>query len=260
MPLHTSVPALLALCLAAGVACAADVPKTDAPKAAAPKADALSDIDEVLEKFAAAGKDIRRVSSDLTETFVDDLVGATRSRQGRIFLVKDGDVGRIRIDLFGGRAKKTEETYVFDGNTFWKVNHKSKQILGFRQAPGQAKDVFKIGRGPFPLPIGQPREDIQKMFETALLSRKGVDPVVVKLVPKPSTPFARDFKEFEFSARLAEGIPFKVVSRKGGQDKTIELTPLINEKAVIPADAFVLDPDAPEFKGFSVEIKAPGRD
>jgi hypothetical protein len=235
---------------------------------AASQARADDALDARIDKFAEAGKDITRISASLAETQVDDLVpDSVKKRSGLIKLVREGDGGKIRIDIVGAGGKP-EERYLYDGTTFYKVNFRTKSIAGFRAAPGKKpKDVFKLGRGPFPLPVGQKRAEIAELFKIdAADPMKDKSGAVVpgsfgvKLTPKPEAPYAREYESFVFKAVEGKGVPEEVISRsKSGLEKTIRLENLkTNADADIPADAFTLDPNSAEFKGFQVDIKTQG--
>jgi hypothetical protein len=43
--------------------------------------------------------------------------------------------------------------------------------------PGEKVNLLKLGEGPFPLPIGQKRDDVKRQFDVTLAKpEKGVDP------------------------------------------------------------------------------------
>lgn len=217
-------------------------------------------VDDVLDRFAAAGKDINALAAEIEEVYKDELVGDEQRRSGIVYLTRGEKGARVRIDLLADRTKKVEERFIFDGKVFWKINFKAKTIQGFEQSGTAAAEVFDIGRGPFPLPIGQPREKVVRLFEAKLVTKPGEDPVTVRLRPRPGTDYQKEYDAFEFSAKVADGVPTQVVTRnKAGIQKTITLKARTGAAAAIPADAFAApNTDSEEFRRFSFDLRKVG--
>jgi len=210
-------------------------------------ASAADAVDDTLDKFAKAGQGISRISAELKESLEDSLVpGAAIIRTGTMQVLR-GAQSRVKVEIVGGRTKKLQESYLFDGERFWKMNFQGKvQVHGWGVKPEDRGNIFKIGRGPFPLPIGQPADEVRAMFTVEMLETKDPKEIRLKLVPKANSPYKREFKEFEIKAVLATGVPHEVISRNNaGQEKSYQLLNLkTNADAVIAAGAF----DPPDIK------------
>jgi hypothetical protein len=232
----------------------ADEKKIEEKKKEEPKK--LSPLEEALDRYYEAGKNIKTVGLGLREVIVDQVIGKKRERAGKAGIDLTG--GKFRIEI-AAKSGKAEDVYLYDGSTYWQLGYARKQINAVQQPAGsKPKRLFELGRGPFPLPIGQTREQVLDLFEATLLSKPGADPAHVKLKPRPGVPFGREYLEFEFKARIAEGVPFEIITRsKAGLEKTYLLENVkANDAGVIPPDFFrPPDVNAAEFMGWSINIQ-----
>jgi hypothetical protein len=217
-----------------------------------------SPLEEALDRYYEAGKNIRQLSADLREVIVDQVIGKKRERIGKVAVSKEGEAGKLRIGI-NGPTGKADEIYLYDGSTFWKIEHRRKEINGFQQPAGaKPANIFELGRGPFPLPVGQTRERILLLFDAVLLSKAGEEPLRVKLTPRPGTPYGREHNEFEFRARTAEGVPFEIITRsRSGVEKTYLLDKLgTNEKSGLTPEVFKApDVNGVEYQGWRINIQ-----
>jgi hypothetical protein len=141
--------------------------------------------DDLLIALETADADLASLSAGLRwfQTFA--LAGDMQVRTGQLsYLVQprgDGDrpprrAFAITFDekAVGGRVPAPERIdYVFDGEWFLERLHEDRQTFK-RQVvpPGQVADPLRIGEGPFPIPVGQKRDEILSRFTAEL-----VDPV-----------------------------------------------------------------------------------
>ncbi len=82
--------------------------------------------------------------------------------------------------------------YVFDGEWFLERIHADRQAFK-RQVvpPGQQADPLRIGEGPFPIPVGQKRDEILARFTAALIDPVAdIDPRLVQFVQRGPGTFA----------------------------------------------------------------------
>ena len=109
--------------------------------------------------------------------------------------------------------------------------------------PGQKLNLLKLGEGPFPLPIGQSREDVLKMFDVKKVDAKQGDPqgtVHLELAPKPNTDFARKFKTIDVWVETKTSFPRRIatVDKSEAETRTTDLTN-IQVNVGLKDDAFV---------------------
>src|SRR3954452_11354765 len=66
--------------------------------------------------------------------------------------------------------------------------------------PGEKINLLKLGEGPFPLPIGQKKEDVKKLFDVTRVKPAADDPpgtVHLTLKPVKGSQFAKKFKAID---------------------------------------------------------------
>src|SRR6185295_10789202 len=114
----------------------------------------------------------------------------------------EGD-SRLRIifdqKFFGEKQQPNSKVeYMLDKGWLTDRDYKRKiEIQRQVLKPGQKVNLLKLGEGPFPLPIGQPKEEVLKMFEVKKIDANKDDPpdtVHVQLSPREGTRFAKKFK------------------------------------------------------------------
>jgi outer membrane lipoprotein-sorting protein len=75
-------------------------------------------------------------------------------------------------------------------------------------------NLLKLGEGPFPLPLGQDKADVKKMFEVVKLASGGnEDPpgtIHAQLKPKDGTQFQTKFKFIDVWIDPASRMPVKI--------------------------------------------------
>lgn len=106
--------------------------------------------------------------------------------------------------------REEPKTYVFDGEVLLELDVAQQRALVRHVAGAEEQvDPLAIGEGPFPIPIGQKKDEILKRFEAELLGPEaGLDlgdggkvppmlegTVQLLLVPKAGAPEAEDFAE-----------------------------------------------------------------
>src|SRR5262249_49430108 len=74
-------------------------------------------------------------------------------------------------------------------------------------------NLLKLGEGPFPLPIGQKKEDVHAMFEVKKIDAKKDDPadtVHIELTPKAGTRFEKKFKTIDVWVGSKDNMPHRI--------------------------------------------------
>jgi len=196
-----------------------------------------SSVDEILDALDARGKGFKSFSADvkLEETTTD--MGNTTTRFGTVIYQDQGD-GRARIRVSFDRvqhngAKPVEEKLIYeliDGKLIER-NYKTKsQVTQQVTRPGEKLDLFKLGQGPFPLPIGQPKEEVHKQFAVKKIDPdKENDPpntVHLQLTPNPDTRLARKLKTIDTWVEVKTHMPIRIGTRDHNEtmDRTTDLS------------------------------------
>ena len=131
----------------------------------------------------------------------------------------------------GGRAVKEIQIYMLDDGKLIDRNYRKKsettrQVL----KPGEKINLLKLGEGPFPLPIGQPKDEVNKQFDVKKLEPAKDDPpgtIHIQLLPKPDTRFARQFKTIDVWVESSSHMPRRI-STVDSTQTTLRATDLKN--------------------------------
>ena len=228
---------------ASGNAPAAEPP---APQAGAPASPAApsgtltadASVDQILDALDARGDGLKDFTAQVKLEEVDEAVGNAIVRTGRIWFQRlEGDDARLRLTLDQKTVKeKTIEEkleYVYAGG--WLIDRDYRRQINVRRQvvrPGEKVNLLKLGQGPLPLPLGQDKADVHKMFEVKKIDAGDagkLDPANsthLELTPKKGTEFARKFDAIDFWVDRASAMPVRVRTSEGAQIKTWDLTNL----------------------------------
>lgn len=208
-------PALLALLIACQGAPPAvvDAPKPTPPAPTPPPTASPAPTDEadaLLSRMEAQGKSMKDFTASATVEKFEALTEEKEIRRGRI--VVEGAVGPTRkvaiiVDEFidaTGRGSTDGRRYLFAGGWFDEFDALRKQCIRRQVArAGESVDPLRVGEGPFPVPLGQPKADVLReftvtagtlpsapFFKSLLPRAEGL--VALRLVPRAGTAMARD--------------------------------------------------------------------
>ena len=168
----------------------------------------------LLGELEKAGADLKTFTAKVFYEEEDALVGDIVRRTGEVIYRNPDkpDVKSFAIlfneRIAGGRKRTQLKHYVFSGRWFVEVDHDQKMFFKYEVvAPGETFDPLKLGEGPFPLPIGQERDEVLERFDVTMIELptdgplrklRDRDPVDgLRLTPKPGIPAAEDYKYFE---------------------------------------------------------------
>jgi outer membrane lipoprotein-sorting protein len=197
---------------------------------------AEANVDQVLQQLDEVGKNLKEFSAKVKLTETDDL-GANLVHDGSVYFQrKSATDARIHV-VFDKRTsnnriynEKTE--YLLDGRWLTDRNYRShNEVKREVLQPGQKMNLYKLGEGPFPLPIGQSPADVHRESDVRLVPSAKDDPkntVHVRLTPKPQTELARRFKTIDVWVDQGSHMPVRVdTDDKHGQRATTELTDIV---------------------------------
>jgi hypothetical protein len=141
--------------------------------------------DDLLRALEFSDRGLSTLQASIMYDRVFDAAGDRQVRTGNVFLVTDPVLGagegektvrrRFAVHFtslrLGNRLSDEDQHLIFDGR--WLVErlatrrqYKKREIV----REGEKFDPLRIGQGPFPLPIGQKREDILARYEAELLA------------------------------------------------------------------------------------------
>ena len=127
-------------------------------------ASSKSSINDVLDALDARGKNLKDFSAKAVLTDTDNSTGDSTINTGSaIFQSKGNDDARIRIAFtkqqLGDKIFTVDHQYTLDNGVLDDRDYKKKhETLNQVLKPGQKLDLFKLGEGPFPLPLGQKKK------------------------------------------------------------------------------------------------------
>jgi len=182
--------------------------------------DADSSVEQVLDALHARGIGLKDFSADVSLSTTDMLGSGKTTLSGKVYYQAKGQGdARMRV-IFDTREvgkkidKESKLEYLLEDG--WLIERDWKRKIQVdRQVlkPGQKIDLLKLGEGPFPLPVGQPRAEVLKSFDVKKIEAAKDDPagtVHVQLVPKAGTQFERKFKTIDVWVDLKTDFPRRI--------------------------------------------------
>ncbi|MHC5024913.1 MAG: LolA family protein [Planctomycetota bacterium] len=253
-------------------------PRPPAEPAPAEEPPAFPDIElpkdpavELLDELERNDEGLTGFRAKITYQTFDALLGRKETRTGEIIYHVDLADGRRRFaSLFesvviGPRKRNQQRQYVFDGRWLAEIDYDNKQFIKREVvAPGQEINPLKLGEGPFPLPIGQPREEVLRRFDAQLIERPKEGPLSrladdvrgLRLTPRPGTREAEQFQSvdlfFDRETLLPVGSHVVEPPKDGESDTSIVLLRELERNPVLleaELDTLrIVDPDPAEWR------------
>jgi hypothetical protein len=178
-----------------------------------------STVDQILDALDARGHDLTDFTASVLLTRVNGETGDSASQQGVVYFQRksDGD-SRIRVDFLNKIEddKTFPEHHEFTLDNGWLIERDfkaKKEIKRQVRAPGEKMDPMKLGEGPFPLPIGQKKEDVKAQFDVQKIDPAKDDPpgtIHLQLKPHPGTNFARKFQLIDVWVDPVSAMPVRI--------------------------------------------------
>ena len=205
-------------------------------------------VGDLLGRIEQSAEDLRTFQANVTYRRWDAVLERREIRTGTFYYqIRDGSKRfAIRFDrlFIGNRLRKQNKHFVFDGGWFIEIDHEARTIIK-RQivAPGERFDPLSLGEGPFPLPIGQSKERVLARFVVTPLARSDNDWLAERiegrrvdgllLVPKPSTPEAKNLSQVELFYDRRTLLPVGVhATEPDGDTRTVYLSDLKRNQGI----------------------------
>ena len=162
---------------------------------------------------------LKNFTADVNVTDTDTSTQLSTSNAGHVVFenLPDGG-GRIRV-TFNSRTvnnmtQPDKHEYILDGQWLIELDYKNRKYIR-RQVlqPGQKLNLLKLGEGPFPLPIGQSRQNVYAQFDVKKIPPDPSDPpntIHLELTPKPGTQFARKFQTIDVFVDMTTAMPTRI--------------------------------------------------
>jgi outer membrane lipoprotein-sorting protein len=212
-----------------------------------------SSLDAVLDALAARGNDLKDFSADVALHTADNRTGEDSAQIGTVVYDTGGGNSRIKVSFDkkqteSGDGKRMSQKQRLDYllENGWLTDRDYQKKLEVRRQvlrPDQKMNLLKLGEGPFPLPIGQDKEEVKKQFDASKVAPAADDPkgtVHVKLVPKSGTPFSKRFRQIDVYVDPKSNMPSRIDTvEKAGTTRSTELTN-VKLNAGVKANDFAL--------------------
>lgn len=191
-------------------------------------------VDDTLKALDDVGRNLKSFSANVTLRDEDKISQDTSSRTGlAVYELKPDGNSRFRVTFLkriqDGLSQDQRIEYLLDGNILIDRNYprksETKHHLG---RPGEKINLLKLGEGPFPLPIGQKREDVLKQFDVKhveLATNEMPDAMHLMLTPKPGTQFDRKFTSIDVWVDFKTSMPRRIetIDKNGTMSRGTDL-------------------------------------
>jgi outer membrane lipoprotein-sorting protein len=185
-----------------------------------------SSVDQILDALDARGGNLSDFSASVKLSDANNATGDETISSGKLlFQRKPDNDARIRITFdkkqLGDKIFDQNHTYSLDAG--WLVERDYDKRREIRQEvlkPGEKLDLFTLGKGPFPLPIGQKKEDVENIFDVVKVDADKDDPansLHLRLTPKAGTRYAHDFNVVDIWVDLAMAMPVRIQTLDANQ-------------------------------------------
>ena len=165
-----------------------------------------------LDELERSGKATSDFFAGVTMERIDALSDDREVRRGRV--VVDGLPGpsrRIAVHMEeyvdgSGRGSADNRLFIFEQGWLLEFDTPRKRLTRRQLVrAGETLDPLRVGEGPFPVPLGQPRADVEREFQVSVcalpdaplfkrLADRADGLFALALVPRPGRPLARDVK------------------------------------------------------------------
>lgn len=215
-------PILAAGLLAAPLTLLAQAPATQPVAASAPASRPAEPLDpaveKILDQLEARGRQIRDIECKLIYEKEDPIFKGVERFTGVLLFKEDAPNPRFQIrfdrSVQNGRPSDKKEWHVFDGRWYVEAREKTKTIVKHEVLrPGQQRELFRLGQGPFPLPFGQTKADIVTNVTVKLIPPDPKDPAEsdhLECSPLPGTELDRKYEKIHFWIDRKQAMPVQV--------------------------------------------------
>jgi len=176
------------------------------------------EVEKVLHRLERKGDTIDDLETTIHFTKIDTLLEDEQRYEGTLRFKKDKPNPRFLIQfdkhVHEGIVSRKKEWHAFDGRWYSEAREKTKQITRREiLRPGEERDIFRIGEGPFPLPFGQKKADILHHFTVKIGILAKTDPngtTHLECTPIPGTEMARKYETVHFYIDPDTDLPVRV--------------------------------------------------
>lgn len=226
-------------------------------------------VDKVLDRLEEKGRAIKGLACKLTYKYVTvEPVEDSQTKEGELLFAVDEPNSLFLIHftrlLAEGVVIDRHEYFLFDGRWLIERNDKARTVIKREIVrPGERIDPFKLGKGPFPLPFGQRREDILRNFKVAAAAFELGDPRNsdhLHCLPLPGTELASKYSRVEIFVDRTSELPVRIVTERVTDGNRIEVDFKDVDTNEAPAKSRFHVDVPPGFDVSEEPLPAPGRE
>lgn len=208
--------------------------------------------DQILDALDVVGQDLQAFDAEVQLIETDNATMLSTANSGKVWFQnrKDGNA-RLRVTFdkkeVNGQVRNDKLEYLLENGWLAERDY-SRRIQINRQVlrPGEKMELLKLGEGPFPLPIGQNKEDVHQRFAVKKIEAREGDPantLHLELTPKPDTQFARKFSVIDVWVDRRTHMPRRIetLDKNETMIRTTELSNIRVNPALADSD-FTLPP------------------
>lgn len=208
-------------------------------------------VDDVLDALQASGKDVKSFSADVQMKIEDETFGTATTQMGKVwFQTKPAGDAVLHVALdhkkVGENTFPEKIDYLLDDGWLTDRNDNGKKDGGAETRiqlakAGEKVNLFQLGKGPFPLPIGQDKKDVHAVFDVKIMPVGKHDPagtIYLLLTPKPGTSLAENFAAIDVWVDCKTRMPVRIgtENKKKSEYKTTDLLNLQVNPTIKPED------------------------
>jgi len=181
-------------------------------------------VEAILDRMEKAGNGVKDLQACLTQENYQIIPDVRTTKLGVIrYRAGQGAAKPSRFMVFYDTTieddlKLRQKEWVwFDGRWLREVRERTRAVIDRELvAPDEKVDPYKLGDGPFPLPFGQKKADIQKNFNVSLAAADKGDPANsdhLILIPKPGSKHVKKHERLDFWIDRKLNLPTRIVDR-----------------------------------------------
>lgn len=227
-------------------------------------------IDALLTKLETSAPDLTSFTATIGYDKDEFILDRQERRTGELIYRVDAATKEkafaVLFDstIVNGVKRKALKHYIFNGRWLVEVDHERKQFIKREiVAPGQTLDPLKLGEGPFPLPLGQPKSEVLARFDVELISLpadgllkdlKNVDGI--RLKPRAGTKEAEDYTSVDLFYDRETLLPAGIIARQTNEDvKTVRLKDLKRNPKLGDSQLKKLDITEPDPRQWRIDVQ-----
>lgn len=244
------------------------VPQDVPPDVSTPQLPA--EVNDLLDRLEKSAADLQSFTAEVQYQKEDALLGRKELRTGDLIYRQHPETRQksfailFENEIVQNIRRNEPKHYIFDGRWLAEIDHKNKQFIKREVvAPGKQLDPLKLGEGPFPLPVGQPKAEVLARFDVtkASLPDSGLlknlqDVEGLSLVPKAGAKEAKDYAGIELFYDKTTLLPIGInISDVNGDRKTVKLLNVKRNAQLTDAQLKRLDIAEPNPREWKIDVR-----